>query len=55
LKLKEVKDRHTDKKYFQYSTQEFNSLIDLVEKGQLLYDDFKPMNQTLYNLKIYGK
>lgn len=38
----------TDKNIFQYSTQEFNSLIDLVEKGKLLYNDYKPFESNSF-------
>tara|TARA_R110000868_G_scaffold363678_1_gene626008 strand:+ start:6496 stop:11340 length:4845 start_codon:yes stop_codon:yes gene_type:complete len=32
-----------DKTLFNYTSQELNSLLDLVHKGQILYDDFLPI------------
>lgn len=32
-----------DKTLFNYTSQELNSLLDLVHKGQILYDDFSPI------------
>jgi len=37
-----------EKNIFQFSSQEFNSLIDLVQKGQLLYDDYKKFESNSF-------
>jgi hypothetical protein len=37
-----------EKNIFQYTSQEFNSLIDLVQKGQLLYDDYKQFKSNSF-------
>jgi superfamily I DNA and/or RNA helicase/transcription elongation GreA/GreB family factor/very-short-patch-repair endonuclease len=37
-----------DKTLFSYSSQELNSLLDLVHKGQILYDDFLPIASTSF-------
>ena len=37
-----------DKTLFNYTSQELNSLLDLVHKGQILYDDFLPIASTSF-------
>jgi superfamily I DNA and/or RNA helicase/transcription elongation GreA/GreB family factor len=37
-----------EKNIFQYSSQEFNSLIDLAQKGQLLYNDYKQFESSSF-------
>lgn len=37
-----------EKNIFQYSSVEFNSLIDLTQKGQLLYNDYKPFESNSF-------
>jgi transcription elongation GreA/GreB family factor len=37
-----------EKNIFQYSSQEFNILIDLVQKGQLLYDDYRKFESNSF-------
>lgn len=41
---------------FDYSTQELNTLLDLVQKGQILYTDFLPIESTSFinSLKLVG-
>jgi gas vesicle protein len=45
-----------DKSLFSYSTQELNTLLDLVQKGQMLYMDFLPIESTSFinSLKLVG-
>lgn len=45
-----------EKNLFGYSTQELNSLLDTVQKGQLLYTDFLPIKSKLFinSLKLVG-
>lgn len=45
-----------EKNLFTYSTQELNTLLDLIKKGQLLYADFLPIESTsfLNSLKLVG-
>ena len=45
-----------EKNSFSYSTQELNMLLDLVQKGQLLYADFLPIESTSFinSLKLVG-
>ena len=60
--LAEIKDNTDDsrlnieKNLFHYSTQEQNSLLELVQKGQLLYVDFLPIKATSFidPLKLVG-
>lgn len=60
--LKEQKDNSDnniltiDKSSFEYSTQELNTLLDLVQKGQILYSDFFPIESTSFinSLKLVG-
>jgi superfamily I DNA and/or RNA helicase/transcription elongation GreA/GreB family factor/very-short-patch-repair endonuclease len=44
------------KNSFNYSTQELNILLDLVQKGQALYTDFLPIESTSFinSLKLVG-
>ncbi len=37
-----------EKNIFQYTSQEFNNLIDLVQKGQSLYDDYKQFESNSF-------
>lgn len=37
-----------EKNIFQYSSQEFNILIDLIQKGQLLYDDYRKFESNSF-------
>lgn len=37
-----------EKNIFQYTTQEFNNLIELVQKGQSLYDDYKQFESNSF-------
>lgn len=49
--IKENEEANTlnlEKNIFQYSTIEFNGLIDLVQKGQLLYNDYKPFESNSF-------
>lgn len=41
---------------FDYSTQELNTLLDLVQKGQILYTDFLPIESTSFinSIKLVG-
>ncbi len=45
-----------EKNLFIYSTQELNTLLDLVQKGQTLYTDFLPIESTSFinSLKLVG-
>ena len=45
-----------EKNLFDYSTQELNTLLDLVQKGQILYIDFLPIESTSFinSLKLVG-
>ena len=45
-----------DKSIFEYKTQELNTLLDLVQKGQMLYTDFLPIISTSFinPLKLVG-
>lgn len=45
-----------EKNLFNYSTQELNTLLDLVQKGQTLYTDFLPIEPTSFinPLKLVG-
>jgi superfamily I DNA and/or RNA helicase/transcription elongation GreA/GreB family factor/very-short-patch-repair endonuclease len=45
-----------EKNLFNYSTQEINTLLDLVQKGQTLYTDFLPIESTSFinSLKLVG-
>ena len=45
-----------EKNLFSYSTQELNTLLDLVQKGQLLYKEFLPIESTSFinSLKLVG-
>lgn len=44
------------KNLFTYSTQELNTLLDIVQKGQVLYTDFLPIESTSFinPLKLTG-
>ncbi|MDI6046201.1 AAA domain-containing protein [Flavobacterium yafengii] len=46
-----------DKTLFNYTSQELNSLLDLVHKGQILYDDFSPIasNSFINPSKLIGE
>lgn len=37
-----------EKNIFEFTSQEFNNLIDLVQKGQLLYNDYKQFESTSF-------
>jgi len=60
--LTEIKDNTDDinlnieKNLFNYSTQELNTLLDLVQKGQILYKEFVPIESTSFinSLKLVG-
>jgi superfamily I DNA and/or RNA helicase/transcription elongation GreA/GreB family factor/very-short-patch-repair endonuclease len=60
--LKEQKDNsdninlEVDKNQFEYTTPELNILLDLVQKGQILYKDFLPIESTSFinSLKFVG-
>lgn len=45
-----------EKNLFSYSTQELNTLLDLVQKGQILYKEFLPIEATSFinSLKLVG-
>ena len=45
-----------EKNLFNYSTQELNTLLDLVQKGQILYTDFLPIESISFinSLKLVG-
>jgi superfamily I DNA and/or RNA helicase/transcription elongation GreA/GreB family factor/very-short-patch-repair endonuclease len=45
-----------EKNLFNYSTQELNTLLDLVQKGQILYTEFLPIESTSFinSLKLVG-
>ncbi|MBX2932014.1 MAG: GreA/GreB family elongation factor [Chitinophagaceae bacterium] len=45
-----------EKTLFNYSTQELNTLLDLVQKGQILYTEFLPIESTSFinSLKLVG-
>lgn len=45
-----------EKNLFNYSTQELNTLLDLIQKGQDLYSDFLPIKSTSFfnSLKLVG-
>lgn len=45
-----------DKGEFKYTTQELNTLLDLVQKGQILYKEFLPIESTSFinSLKLFG-
>lgn len=45
-----------DKTLFNYSTQELNTLLDLIQKGQTLYIEFSPIESTSFinSLKLVG-
>jgi len=46
-----------EKNLFNYSTQELNTLLDLVQKGQMLYTEFLPIESTSFinSLKMVGE
>ncbi len=44
----EETDLNLDKNLFKYTSQELDNLLDLVQKGQLLYRDFKPIETTSF-------
>jgi len=52
--LKELKNKNDDSKLniektgFEYTTQELNTLLDLVQKGQSLYANFLPIESTSF-------
>lgn len=50
------KKLHIEKSVFVYSTQELNALLDLVQKGQTLYANFKPIESTSFfnSTKLVG-
>lgn len=60
--LAEIKDNTDDsnlnieKNLFNYSTQELNMILDLVQKGQTLYTEFLPIESTsiINSLKLVG-
>ena len=60
--LAELKDNtdennlNIDKNLFEYSTQELNSLLELIQKGQILYKEFLPIESTSFinSLKLVG-
>ena len=45
-----------EKNLFNYSTQELNTLLDLVQKGQILYKEFLPIESISFinSLKLVG-
>jgi hypothetical protein len=45
-----------EKNLFNYSTQELNTLLDLVQKGQTLYKEYLPIESTSFinSLKLVG-
>lgn len=45
-----------EKNLFNYSLQELNTLLDLVQKGQMLYTEFLPIESTSFinSLKLVG-
>jgi superfamily I DNA and/or RNA helicase/transcription elongation GreA/GreB family factor/very-short-patch-repair endonuclease len=49
-KKKNVNDGNLDidKNHYNYTSQELNFLLDLVQKGQILYDDFLPIVSTSF-------
>lgn len=60
--LAEIKDNteenslDIDKNNFAYSSQELNSLLDVVQKAQILYSDFSPIEKTSFinHIKLVG-
>jgi len=44
----EENNLNIEKNIYEFTTHEFNSLIDLVQKGQLLYDDYKPFESSSF-------
>ena len=46
-----------EKSSFNYSTQELNTLIELVKNGQTLYSDYKQIESTSFinSLKLVGE
>ncbi len=60
--LQERKDNNDDinleidKTQFEYTTQELNTLLDLVQKGQTLYEEFLTIESTSFinSLKLIG-
>ena len=60
--LAELKDNTDDnnlnieKNFFEYSTQELNSLLDLIQKGQTLHKEFLPIESASFinSLKLVG-
>lgn len=46
-----------EKNTFNYSTQELNTLLDLVQKAQILYSEFLPIESTSFinSLKLVGE
>lgn len=52
----DVSNLDIERNIFTYSTQELNSLLDLVQKGQTLYTDFLPIESTSFinSLKLIG-
>jgi very-short-patch-repair endonuclease/transcription elongation GreA/GreB family factor len=44
----EDKSLNIEKNIFEFTLQEFNILIDLVQKGQLLYDDYKQFESSSF-------
>lgn len=61
--LAELRNNNDDNKLiiekagFSYSTQELNALLDLVQKGQTLYANFKPIEATSFfnSTKLVGE
>ena len=47
---------NNEKNKFDFSIQELNSLLDLIQKGQILYEDFSPIESTSFinPLKLVG-
>jgi superfamily I DNA and/or RNA helicase/very-short-patch-repair endonuclease len=45
-----------EKNVFNYTTQELNTFLDIVQKGQILYNDFLPIESTSFinSLKLVG-
>ena len=60
--LAELKDNtdennlNIDKNLFEYSTHELNLLLELIQKGQILYKEFLPIESTSFinSLKLVG-
>lgn len=58
LKVSEDDNRlNLDKSFLNYSSQELNSLLDLVQKGQSIYIDFQQLESTSFinSLKLLGE